>query len=438
MKKDYMTLAQHITSGISEEILKNLYGDTGDLKAAKERYEEVIARLFEQDPSARGKEVSLYSVPGRTELGGNHTDHNHGKVLASSVNLDVIAAVIPRDDDTVIIDSKGFPTVEVDLSVIRSKDTKERHLDGRLHGMTEALALGVGDAFLRNGLHVGGFHAVTVSNIPKGAGLSSSAAIEILIGSIFNSLYNNDCVDALTLARYGQYAENLWFGKPSGLMDQAACAYGGMIGIDFKDPENPLVTPLDFSFRCHDYTLVVVDTGGSHADLTSDYAAIREDMGKIARYFGVFSCREVTHVQLQQAIHQVRVVAGDRAVSRVLHYLAENERVENMIRSVREDHMGNYLSCVRGSGHSSGMFLQNTYSLSTPEEQGITVALALTELFLQGEGACRVHGGGFAGTIQAYVPVGRSEMYKETMEKVFTKGSVTELNIRSLPAGRIL
>jgi galactokinase len=388
----------------------------------------------ENFPETQGN-LRVFSAPGRTELGGNHTDHNQGKVLAASIQLDVAALAAPREDNQVLFRSTGYPDVAVDLS--------DLSVNSREKGTTEALVRGVAAELVRRGMRLRGFTANADSAVLPGSGLSSSAAVEVLLGRIFDTFYGTEKRSALELAQIGQKAENSYFGKPSGLMDQTACATGGAVAIDFADRDAPLVQPLDFDLSSSGYTLCVVNTHGSHADLTPDYAAIPEEMKAVAAFFGKSVLREVSPDMVLSRGAELRKIAGDRAVLRALHYFDENQRVEAMVRALqavaaaserreKEGELAGYLALVNKSGDSSWELLQNVYSPQNFREQGISLALAVTRGFLRGAGACRVHGGGFAGTIQAYIPLDMLDQYRARMEGLFGPGSVTALQIRSL------
>ena len=374
---------------------------------------------------------AVFSTSGRTELGGNHTDHNLGKVLAGSINLDTIAAVHTVGGNTVSFASEGYPSISVDISDL------DVHED--LFGTTEALIRGVAAAMAKRGGKTGGFCANVSSSVFKGSGLSSSAAVEVLVGTIFNSLFNDNRFSTTELAIMGQEAENIHFGKPSGLMDQVACANGGIVGIDFKDPAKPVITPIEIDFADFGYNLVITTTGGNHADLTADYASIPSEMRTVARYFGKKALRDVDPQQFLSQIGDLRKAVGnDRAVLRASHYFQENYRVDCMISALRDRDFGRYLSLVRSSGDSSFRYLQNIYSPKAAGEQGISLALAMTEMFLKNEGAFRVQGGGFAGTIEAYIPLEKTGAYFSHMESLFGKGCCTILAIRNLPTARVM
>jgi galactokinase len=418
-------------AGRADGLLESLYGSSCSPARQTARYEILLSRFADRFGAGCAEHARLFSAPGRTELGGNHTDHNCGKVLAAAVSIDMLCAACASEDMQVVIDSEGFAPVAVDLHRVGNGP------DARFFSTTDALVLGVAEAFQERGLRIGGFRAAVLSDIKQGSGLSSSAAAELIIGSIFSVFYNGGSVDSLSLARFGQAAENRWFHKPSGLMDQTACAVGGIIGIDFRIPDQPLIIPVLFSFLRYGLTLAVVDTGGSHADLTPCYAGVVEDMGKAAAFFSVACCRDITLQQLLDNAGPLRKEAGDRSLLRAYHFLKENERVDAMMESLADGDVMRYLTLVKASGSSSFRFLQNMYPDDDPGRQGLSTAIALTEEFLGGEGACRVQGGGFAGTIQAYIPNDRIEEYRSLMEGVFSPGCVRSLSIRTRPAGLI-
>ncbi|MDR2186271.1 MAG: galactokinase [Treponema sp.] len=423
-------------------IFETLYGP-GGVENARRRYAGLIENIgkIKDDhpfdfPELEG-DIRLFTAAGRTELGGNHTDHNQGKVLAASIQMDQAAAAAPRKDKTVIFRSTGYPDVVVDLSDLAPRP-EERET-------TEALIRGVAAEFAKRGVAVGGFTSNAASTVLTGSGLSSSAAVEVLFGRIFDNFYGGGGRSALEIAQIGQRAENDYFGKPSGLMDQTACASGGAVAIDFADTARPLVKRFDFNLSAAGYILCVVDTRGSHADLTPDYAAVAEEMKAAARFFGKQALRELELEELLVRAVELRKAVGDRALLRAIHFFEENRRVEAMqdvlekMNAVPDSGekrriFGQYLDLVNESGASSWDLLQNVYSLRNPREQGIPLALALSRKFLRGSGACRVHGGGFAGTIQAYIPQDRFEDYKAKIERIFGEASVTALSIRPVGA----
>ncbi len=373
----------------------------------------------------------MFSTSGRTELAGNHTDHNLGKVIAGSINLDTIAAVHPTDGNMVVFASEGYPTISVDIS--------DPDVDESLFGTTQALIRGVAASFASRGGRTGGFCANVCSSVFKGSGLSSSAAVEVLVGTIFNSLFNDDRFTTTDLAIMGQEAENIHFGKPSGLMDQIACANGGIVGIDFRNPKAPVITPVACDFADYGFNLVITTTGGNHADLTADYASIPAEMRTVARFFGKDYLRDVDPVLFRDNLGQLRkAVMNDRAVLRAHHFFNENDRVDSMMKALQEHDFKTYLSLVRQSGDSSFRYLQNIFSPKAYDEQGIALALAMAESFIGNDGAFRVQGGGFAGTIEAYVPIDRTQAYFRYMEAVFGQGCCTVLAIRNLPTTRVM
>jgi len=404
---------------------KKIYGTNEKvLEFQYKRYSDLIEKHSEYyGPN----EVHLFSTPGRTELGGNHTDHNHGRVLAGSINLDSIAAVSKNDENRVTLYSEGFekPFV-VDLNNLSQIKDEE--------GDTNSLIRGIASRFVELGYKIGGFSGVITSEVLRGSGLSSSASIEVLIGTIFNALFNRESIPAEEIAKISQYAENVYFGKPCGLMDQMACAVGGIITIDFADEENPIVDRVEFDFNATDYNLIVVDTGGNHADLTDDYASIPSEMKSVANYFEKSFCREIDYNLVIENISELRSRLGDRALLRVMHFLSENERVVKQVEALRNNSFGKFLELIKESGNSSFKWLQNMYSSTNVKEQGLTLALAITEKYLHeiGEGACRVHGGGFAGTIQVFLPSNKIDEFQKQMENIFGEKCVAKLFIREI------
>ncbi|MDD4082673.1 MAG: galactokinase family protein [Sphaerochaetaceae bacterium] len=416
-----MELSKQLNQTNLERINKNIYANTYDLITLKNRYSKLVTehnRLF-NIPAEK-----LFSTSGRTELGGNHTDHNLGIVVAGTINLDTIAAVHRTNNNIVIINSEGYPSVTVDIS-----DTS---IQANEQGTTNALVRGIASIFKANNVKVSGFSANTSSNVLKGSGLSSSAAIEVLIATIFNNLFNNDAFSPLFLAQIGQESENKYFGKPCGLMDQVACANGGIVTIDFEDKNNPKVKPIDFSFNDYGYNLIIVDTGGNHADLTDDYASIPSEMKSVANFFGKKVLREVDEQEFYNSIPEIRKkLNNDRMVLRAIHFFNENKRCIKMKEALEKKDFKDYLANVKLSGHSSFDYLQNLYSPKNPKEQGLSLAIALTENFCNEKEAFRVQGGGFAGTIQAYIENPRAKEYIKQMEKVFSVGCCIPISIRA-------
>lgn len=405
--------------GAEPAIIEKQFQRSDQLAAAHARHFGKIAGHF-------------FSVPGRTEIGGNHTDHNHGRVLAASVSLDAIAVAARNDDDRVILHSEGYDApFSVDLARLEVVEIERE--------TTAALIRGIAARFKQLGYQTGGFNACMTSEVLPGSGLSSSAAVEVLIGTIFNVLFNRGAIPAETIAGIGQYAENHYFGKPCGLMDQMACAVGGIVHIDFQDPRKPLVEKVAFDFAAQQYRLLVVNTGGSHADLTADYAAIPAEMKAVARALGKTVCREITPEDLLGNMAMLRRQTGDRALLRALHFLGDNDRVTAQVTALQAGDFPGFLQLVRESGNSSFKWLQNIYSGNDGHEQGVALALALSEQYIAaiGEGACRVHGGGFAGTIQVYLPERAVPEYVKQIEAVFGPGHAMVLNIRPLGAVHI-
>lgn len=411
-------------------LYKDLYGDKYDRNDMDQRYESLLRRHEELFGVSEDK-VALFSTAGRTELAGNHTDHNLGMVIAGTINLDTIAAVSLRNDSKVIVNSEGFPEVVVDITDLEIKKEEEN--------TTHALLRGIAKAFTDRGIKIGGWQANTTTRVLKGSGLSSSAAIEVLCAEIFNNLFNEDRLEPVELAKISQYAENVYFGKPSGLMDQIGCAQGGVVGIDFRDNKNPVLTPIAIDFEKFGYDLVIVDTKGNHADLTGEYAAVPVEMKEVAAFFGKSVLREVDYEEFIDSLPQLREkIKNDRAILRAFHYFNENLRVKAMLDCLKEDDFDSYLYYVEESGNSSFKYLQNVYPAINVKEQGLSIALAVSEDFLYGEGVCRVHGGGFAGTIQAYVPKDLTEDYIELIDSIFGPGSATVLAIRKKPTCRLV
>ena len=434
------------------KIFKSLYGGNGAenavmrYRALTEEYIRNTPDWFPQDkfPEAGG-DIRVFSAPGRTELGGNHTDHNQGKVLAASIHLDAVAVAAPRQDMKVFYRSKGHEDVEIDISDLSVRPEEK--------GKTGAMIRGIAAEFSRRGIPVRGFSANADSRVLPGSGLSSSAALEVLIGCIFNKLFGNGKISALEIAQIGQKAENNYFGKPCGLMDQTACATGGAVSIDFMDPSNPDVKQINFDPEEFGTYLCVVDTKGSHCDLTDDYAAIPGEMKAVASYLGKTVLRELDYEVIMENAAGIRKTLGDRALLRALHYFTENDRVDIMMNSMeqidkallaeeKQRFFGSFIEQVNNSGNSSWKLLQNIYSARSSKEQGISLALALTQNFLVKHckhcGACRVHGGGFAGTIQAYIPIIDFPEYKKLMEPIFGPDSVTILSIRPVGITELL
>ena len=414
-------LKENILAGKYDGVFSKLYKD---VSLARERYvaacDEFVKLYGERE------DMRLFSAPGRTEVGGNHTDHQHGRVLAGSVDLDVIAVVSRNTENKVRIKSAGYEMDTVDLS--------ELEINPAETGRAISLIRGMCSIFESNGYEIGGFDAYTTSNVLKGSGLSSSAAFEVLIGNILSGMFNGGTVDRIEIAKISQKAESDFFGKPCGLLDQSASSLGGFTAIDFKDPKNPKVEQVDFDLSEHGYALCVVNTGGNHANLTQDYADITVECRNISNFFGKGFLRDVNPADFFENIAKLRKEYGDRAVLRALHFFNEDCRADLEKEALKKDDFKKFLCLINESGDSSYKYLQNVYSTSNLYEQGISLALAVTEQFFKGtdKGAYRVHGGGFAGTIQCFVPTDMLEAYKTVIEKVFGKGSCYVLLIRPI------
>ena len=369
-----------------------------------------------------GQPERYFSAPGRTEISGNHTDHQHGCVLAGAVNLDTVAAVRINGTDKIRIQSKGYPMCEVDLSVLEPVASEINS--------TPALVRGVAARFAQFGCAVKGFDAYCESTVLPGSGLSSSAAYEVLIGTILNCLFFDRKLTAIEIAQVGQYAENVFFGKPCGLMDQMASSVGGMVFIDFEDPEAPVVEKIDFDFAAANHALCIIDTGADHADLTDEYAAVPGELKALCAVLGEGQLRSVAKMDFYTNIQKLREEVGDRAVLRAIHIYDENQRVALQKEALEAGDFDSFLSYVTESGLSSWRYLQNVIPAGRKEKQEVAFALTIAEKLLNGRGACRVHGGGFAGTIQAFVPNDLLEDFKNGIESVLGEGSCYVLSIR--------
>lgn len=416
-----------LTSGALDERLRRVYVTDSEVEAQYARYAAVIDAFSELFSGER--DIRLFSAPGRTEVGGNHTDHNHGRVLAAGINLDAIAAAAKNDDNVVRVKSEGYPMDVVDLSDLSVQPSELGH--------SPALVRGVCQGFLNYGYKIGGFDAATASRVLSGSGLSSSAAYEVLVGTMLNYLYNDGKVDAVTIAKIAQYAENEYFGKPCGLMDQTACSVGSFVTIDFNDPQNPEIEEVKFDFAACAHALCIVDTKGSHSDLTDEYAYIREEMESVAQYFGKKVLREVPEAEFYGEIAAVRKRVGDRAVLRAMHFYADNARVLKEVDALRAGDFEAFKQYILESGNSSYMYNQNVFSVKKPQEQPVSLALAISQRVLAGRGAWRVHGGGFAGTIQAFVPLDLLDTYKSEIERVFGADACYVLSIRPVGGAEI-
>lgn len=417
--KNINELRAEMESGVYDSRLKDIYVDEKMVPYNRERYVKAIDRFKEL---YREEEVELYSAPGRSEVCGNHTDHQNGHVLATSINLDAIAIVTRTDDMTIHLVSDDMPEEIIDISNVERKADEE--------GTTTALIKGVAAGIEDYGYEIGGFKAYVTSDVLMGAGMSSSAAFESLIGTILSGLYNHMKVSSIDIAKIGQYAENVFFGKPCGLMDQMACAVGGLIYIDFLDKANPVIKQVPCDFEANQYSLCIVDTKGSHADLTDDYAAIPDEMRQVARFFGKELLTEITPDEFFSNIALLRGNISDRAVLRAMHFYTEQIRVEEGVAALTANEFEHFLDVIKRSGDSSCKLLQNIYSTKDVHTQNVMVALGASEYFLGDAGVCRVHGGGFAGTIQAFVKNAAVDEYKKNIERIFGDGACHVLKVR--------
>lgn len=413
-------LKQEIQNGRYDQRLNELYIDSKVLDHQKKRYVQAIEQyeaLYGED------EVAIYSAPGRSEVGGNHTDHQHGAVLATAINLDAIG-IVGKQEKIIKILSDDFDIAPIDVT-----DTKLRENE---KNTSESLVRGVVARFKELGYQVGGFKAYITSEVLVGAGMSSSAAFEVLIGTILSYLYNEGEVDAVTIAKVGQYAENVYFGKPCGLMDQCASSVGGLVNIDFANSEQPIVNALNVDFARFKHSLCIVDTKGSHENLTPDYAAIPQEMKSVAQFFGKEVLNDVDEAEFYERLGEVRKACHDRAVLRAIHYFNENKRVAAEVAALNNQDFVAFKQVFMQSAKSSFEYLQNIYSPRHFEEQGMSLALALSEMVLKEHGVCRVHGGGFAGTIQVFVEDEYVEEYRNEIEKYFGQGACHVLKVRTL------
>lgn len=375
--------------------------------------------LFNKDAN---REVSLFSAPGRTEIGGNHTDHNHGLVLAGGISLDAIAVASKNDEGVIRIKSAGYPMDEVKCDDLEVK-TEEI-------GRSKSIVRGIAARFKELGYNIGGFDATTASQVLSGSGLSSSAAFEVLVCTMLNYLYNDGKIDPVEIAKISQYSENVYFGKPCGLLDQMACSVGGFVRIDFEDTSKPVIEKIDFDFANFGHSLVIVDTKGSHSDLTDEYAAVRSEMEAVAGYFGKSVLREVDKADVVKNAGDIAKKLGERAVLRALHFYGENEKVTAQAKALADGNFDAFKDLIIASGRSSYMYNQNVYTCKAPKNQPLSLALQISELILSGKGAWRVHGGGFAGTIQAFVPNDLIVEYTDAMKSIFGDDACYVLSIR--------
>ena len=418
-------LIQSLRSGEHDEVLRKLYaldGTQESLERAKKRAIRVIEEFQKQFAPDKDTQAALFSGPGRTEIGGNHTDHQHGRVLCGSVDLDMLACAAPNDLDMIRICSEGYPVVNVALNQLVPRE-EERNTSA-------ALVRGVAAKLVELGYSLSGFDAYVTSDVLSGSGLSSSAAYEVLIGNILNHYCCGGILDPIQIAKVSQYAENIYFGKPCGLMDQMGASVGGAVAIDFNEPAMPVVKKVEYDFSNCGHALCIIDTGSCHANLTDDYAEIPREMSDIAAFFGKQVLRDVPEEKFYAAIPSLRICCGDRAVLRAIHFYEDDGRAVAEAEALAAGDFERFLALVNESGISSAVNLQNIWSIAEPKQQAVSVALALGKKLLAGTGAIRVHGGGFAGTIQAFVPNDKLSAFKTGMETVLGPGTCHILHIR--------
>ncbi len=418
-------LKSKISSGAYDAELKRVYVTDSAVAEQRERYVS-LASMFEEE-YGKNDALSFYSAPGRTEVCGNHTDHNNGKVLAAAVNLDAVAVCAKKEGNITRVKSVGYDMDTVDIT--------DMNVHSDAYGTSCELIRGMYAGFIERGYNVGAFDAYTTSSVLSGSGLSSSAAFEVLIGTILNYMFNDGKISPVEIAQIAQFSENKYFGKPCGLMDQMASSVGGFVEIDFKDTKEPVITKLDFDFASCGHSLCIVNTGGSHADLTPEYGAVRSEMESAAAVFGKKVLREVCPSEFNSKIAEVREKAGDRAVLRAMHFFADNARVDSEAEALQNGDFESFKKGVIESGRSSYMYNQNVYPSSAPQDQPLSIGLCIAERLLSGKGAWRVHGGGFAGTMQAFVPNDLLDEYITEMKKVFGEKSCYVLSIR--PCGGV-
>lgn len=421
-------LIEKIESGGADDLLKRVYVTDSAVESQKPRYIKTINKFVELFGNDR--DVIVLSAPGRTEICGNHTDHNNGKVLAASINLDAIAVAAKNDGGVIHEKSEGHPLNTVDLSTLEP--------DTAFYGKSASMIKGLAAKLKKDGYVIGGFDACTTSDVMGGSGLSSSAAFEVLIGSVISHLYNDGRIDSVTIAKAAQYSENVFFGKPSGLLDQMASAVGSFVTIDFKSTKDPVIKKVNFDFEKSGHALCIVDTHGNHSDLTDDYAAVRSEMEDVAKAMGKSVLREIDYTDFVKAVPELVNQVNDRAIIRAFHFFNENIRVDDAVKALEENDFDGFKDRITKSGYSSFLYNQNVYTPKYPTEQKLSLALCLSQQLLEGKGAWRVHGGGFAGTIQAFVPVDMLDEYTREMNAVFGEGSCYVLRIRPVGETRVM
>lgn len=421
-------LKENLKKGALDDLLLDIYVDQAVLTYQRNRY---IAAIEKYESVYGEDEISILSAPGRSEVCGNHTDHQHGEILAASINLDAIAIVKPLTENKVRLLSDGYDEIVIDISDLKKVDAEEN--------TTTSLIRGVLAGARDRGYKIGGFQCYITSDVLIGAGLSSSAAFETVLGVIVSELYNEGKMDAITNAIIGQYAENVYFGKPCGLMDQMACSVGSLVHVNFENPKNPIVEKVSFDMNKHGYSLCITDTKGSHADLTPEYAAVPIEMKKVAAFFGKDVLLEVTEKEILEKASEIRETCGDRAFLRSLHFVNENKRVQRAVEALKTEKIEVFLENIKASGNSSFKYLQNVYASCDVQHQNVSVALAVAEMVLEGGyGVCRVHGGGFAGTMQAFVKNEKVAEFQKAMDGIFGEGSCKVLKIRKYGGMKVI
>lgn len=420
---------KQIAEGQLDERFGDIYADDALISYQGSRYVKAIER-FEELYGA--KEISVFSAPGRSEVGGNHTDHQHGQVLAAGLNLDIIAIVSKTDDEAIKIvsDQRDIPAIHINEEELSLKEEEKN--------TSKALIRGVAAKLKADGYRIGGFQAYMTSDVLQGSGMSSSAAFEVVVGTILSGLYNNMEISPVYIAQASQYAENVYFGKPCGLMDQMASSVGSLVNIDFEDPKNPKIQKVDVDFSAFRHSLCIVDTKGDHANLTPEYAAIPTELKALCKYFGKEYLREIPEEVFYKDLNGARKAAGDRAVLRAIHVYNDHKRVGLQVQALREGNFDRFKELIIESGHSSFEYLQNVYPNSDFNNQSVSIGLALSERILRNKGAWRVHGGGFAGTIQAFVPDEMVEEYRQEMDRYFGEGSCHVLKVRKYGGMQVL
>lgn len=425
MKKASLII-QDIQNNVYNDTFLDIYVDQEQLEHQKLRYVQAIEKFIDLYGD---QEVSIYSTPGRSEVCGNHTDHQHGEVLAAAINLDIIA-VVAKDDTKIKILSDDYDIEAIHIDDLTLRENEKESSEGLIRGILAR--------FQQLQHKIGGFVGYMTSDVLQGSGLSSSAAFEVMIGTILSGMYNDMKVDPVTIAKIGQYSENVYFGKPCGLMDQCACSVGSLIHIDFKDNENPIVEKINVDFPRFHHSLCIVDVHASHADLTEDYASIPEELKEVDHFFHQEYLRDVDEKEFYEHLTEVREAVNDRAVLRAIHVFKENKRVQQAVQSLKQEDFETFKTIVKASGESSFKYLQNIYSNHYVGQQAVSLALALSENLLGAHGVCRVHGGGFAGTIQAFVEDNYVEAYKQGIEKYFGEGSCHILKIRKYGGMKVI